>query len=33
VQIDVGFEAGFAIVLLAIILDRVSRPRTDRVSR
>jgi glycine betaine/proline transport system substrate-binding protein len=33
VQVDVGFEAGFAIVLLAIILDRVSRPRTDRVSR
>ncbi len=28
VQVDVGFEAGFAIVLLAIILDRVSRPRT-----
>ena len=26
VQVDVGFEAGFAIVLLAIILDRVSRP-------
>jgi glycine betaine/proline transport system substrate-binding protein len=26
VQVDVGFEAGFAIVLLAIILDRISRP-------
>ena len=26
VQIDVGFEAGLAIVLLAIILDRISRP-------
>ena len=26
VQIDVGFEAGFIIVLLAIILDRVCRP-------
>jgi choline ABC transporter permease protein len=26
VQIDVGFEAGIAIVLLAIILDRISRP-------
>ena len=27
VQVDVGFEAGIAIVLLAIILDRISRPR------
>jgi glycine betaine/proline transport system substrate-binding protein len=27
VQVDVGFEAGFAIVLLAIILDRLFRPR------
>jgi glycine betaine/proline transport system substrate-binding protein len=33
VQIDVGFEAGIAIVLLAIILDRVSRPRQGRVPR
>jgi glycine betaine/proline transport system substrate-binding protein len=33
VQIDVGFEAGIAIVLLAIILDRVSRPRQSSVSR
>ena len=29
VQIGMGFEAGFAIVLLAIILDRISRP-SDR---
>jgi choline ABC transporter permease protein len=33
VQIDVGFEAGIAIVLLAIILDRVSRPVDRGVSR
>ena len=33
VQIDVGFEAGIAIVLLAIILDRVSRPPERGVSR
>lgn len=33
VQIDVGFEAGIAIVLLAIILDRVSRPGHGSVSR
>ncbi len=33
VQIDVGFEAGIAIVLLAIILDRVSRPVDRSVSR
>ena len=26
VRVDMGFEAGFAIVLLAIILDRVCRP-------
>jgi ABC-type proline/glycine betaine transport system permease subunit len=33
VQIDIGFEAGIAIVLLAIILDRVSRPRHRSVAR
>ncbi len=33
VQVDVGFEAGIAIVLLAIILDRVSRPVDRSVSR
>ena len=33
VQIDVGFEAGFAIVLLAIILDRIGRPRERRVTQ
>ena len=27
VQVGMGFEAGFTIVLLAIILDRISRPR------
>ena len=27
VQVDVGFEAGLVIVLLAIVLDRLSRPR------
>ena len=27
VQVGMGFEAGIAIVLLAIILDRISRPR------
>ena len=27
VQVGMGFEAGFAIVLLAIILDRISRPK------
>jgi len=32
VQVDVGFEAGFAIVLLAIILDRISRPSDRGVS-
>jgi glycine betaine/proline transport system substrate-binding protein len=32
VQVGMGFEAGFVIVLLAIILDRISRPaaRTDQ---
>jgi len=29
VQVAMGFEAGFAIVLLAIILDRITRPRKD----
>jgi glycine betaine/proline transport system substrate-binding protein len=33
VQVGMGFEAGFAIVLLAIILDRVTRPRAHRASR
>ncbi|MEY2920185.1 MAG: hypothetical protein RL261_1490, partial [Pseudomonadota bacterium] len=26
VQVGMGFEAGIAIVLLAIMLDRISRP-------
>jgi glycine betaine/proline transport system substrate-binding protein len=30
VQVGMGFEAGFAIVLLAIVLDRVSRPKQRR---
>ncbi len=30
VQVGMGFEAGFAIVLLAIILDRMTRPRAER---
>jgi glycine betaine/proline transport system substrate-binding protein len=30
VQVGMGFEAGFTIVLLAIILDRVSRPKERR---
>jgi len=33
VQVGMGFEAGFAIVLLAIILDRLSRPRDRGDSR
>jgi glycine betaine/proline transport system substrate-binding protein len=32
VQIGMGFEAGFAIVLLAIILDRISRPSEKKPS-
>ncbi|HSY08061.1 MAG TPA: choline ABC transporter permease subunit [Steroidobacteraceae bacterium] len=32
VQIGMGFEAGFAIVLLAIILDRISRPSEKKRS-
>jgi glycine betaine/proline transport system substrate-binding protein len=30
VQVGMGFEAGFTIVLLAIILDRISRPKEKR---
>ncbi len=33
VQVGMGFEAGFAIVLLAIILDRVSRPKDSGAPR
>jgi glycine betaine/proline transport system substrate-binding protein len=33
VQVGMGFEAGFAIVLLAIILDRMTRPRAARQVR
>jgi glycine betaine/proline transport system substrate-binding protein len=33
VQVGMGFEAGFTIVLLAIILDRVSRPKEPGASR
>jgi glycine betaine/proline transport system substrate-binding protein len=33
VQVGMGFEAGFTIVLLAIILDRVSRPKERGGSR
>ena len=30
VQVGMGFEAGFAIVLLAILIDRITRPAEDR---
>jgi glycine betaine/proline transport system substrate-binding protein len=33
VQVGMGFEAGFVIVLLAIILDRISRPADKQSSR
>jgi glycine betaine/proline transport system substrate-binding protein len=33
VQVGMGFEAGFVIVLLAIILDRISRPADKESSR
>ncbi len=33
VQVGMGFEAGFVIVLLAIILDRISRPAEKSSSR
>jgi ABC-type proline/glycine betaine transport system permease subunit len=33
VQVGMGFEAGFAIVLLAIILDRLTRPRERKGGR
>ncbi len=33
VQVGMGFEAGFTIVLLAIILDRISRPKERGVTR
>ncbi|MDR3506792.1 MAG: choline ABC transporter permease subunit [Caulobacteraceae bacterium] len=33
VQVGMGFEAGFAIVLLAIILDRMTRPRAEHAAR
>jgi glycine betaine/proline transport system substrate-binding protein len=33
VQVGMGFEAGFTIVLLAIVLDRISRPKERRESR
>jgi glycine betaine/proline transport system substrate-binding protein len=33
VQVGMGFEAGFTIVLLAIILDRISRPAERGASR
>ena len=33
VQVGMGFEAGFTIVLLAIILDRISRPKERGATR
>ena len=33
VRVGMGFEAGFAIVLLAVLLDRICRPPEARVSR
>ena len=33
VQVGMGFEAGFTIVLLAIILDRISRPKEQGATR
>jgi glycine betaine/proline transport system substrate-binding protein len=33
VQVGMGFEAGFTIVLLAIILDRISRPKEHGAAR
>jgi choline ABC transporter permease protein len=33
VRVGMGFEAGFAIVLLAIILDRVCRPTESRTAK
>jgi glycine betaine/proline transport system substrate-binding protein len=33
VQVGMGFEAGFTIVLLAIILDRISRPKEPGAAR
>jgi glycine betaine/proline transport system substrate-binding protein len=33
VQVGMGFEAGFTIVLLAIILDRISRPKERGASK
>jgi len=33
VQVGMGFEAGFTIVLLAIVLDRISRPKERGESR
>jgi ABC-type proline/glycine betaine transport system permease subunit len=33
VQVGMGFEAGFVIVLIAIVLDRISRPKDGGNSR